>query len=70
MAGLVVPADIAGGWIYILTDQPNGILYLGTTNTRSQRVFEHRSGFGDGFTKQQVTRLVIGTIFSISQRRK
>ncbi|MEA2919534.1 MAG: putative endonuclease [Bradyrhizobium sp.] len=58
MAGLV-PAihvlqnfNMAGGYVYILTNRPNGILYVGVTNDLVPRVFEHRSGFVDGFTKR------------------
>ncbi len=58
MAGLV-PAihvsqtcSMAGGFVYILTNRPNGILYVGVTNDLVRRVFEHRSGFVDGFTKK------------------
>jgi putative endonuclease len=45
-------ARMAGGYIYILTNRPNGILYVGVTNDLVRRVFEHRSGFVDGFTRR------------------
>ena len=48
-----------GGYIYILTNRPNGVLYVGVTNDLVRRVFEHRSGFVDGFTKRHgLKRLV------------
>jgi putative endonuclease len=40
------------GFVYILTNPPNGILYVGVTSDLVRRVFEHRSGFVDGFTKR------------------
>jgi putative endonuclease len=51
--------SMAGGYVYILTNRRNGILYVGVTNDLVRRVFEHRSGFVDGFTKQHgLKRLV------------
>jgi len=41
-----------GGWVYIMTNRPNGTLYVGTTTDLSRRVWEHRNGVADGFTKK------------------
>jgi putative endonuclease len=41
-----------GGFVYILTNRPNGVLYVGVTNDLVRRVFEHRSGLVEGFTRQ------------------
>ncbi|HZR71650.1 GIY-YIG nuclease family protein [Bradyrhizobium sp.] len=58
MAGLV-PAihvleslHLAGGYVYILTNRPNAILYVGVTSDLVRRAYELRSGFVDGFTKR------------------
>jgi putative endonuclease len=40
-----------GGWIYILTNHPNGTLYIGVTSNLVQRVWQHREGVVPGFTK-------------------
>ena len=39
-----------GGWVYIMTNRPNGILYTGVTSDLARRVFEHREGLLPGFT--------------------
>ena len=45
--------------LYILTSQPNGTLYTGVTTDLVRRVWEHRSGLVEGFTKRyRVHRLV------------
>jgi putative endonuclease len=41
-----------GGWIYIMTNKPNGTLYVGVTSDLARRAWEHREGVVDGFTKQ------------------
>jgi putative endonuclease len=48
-----------GGWVYIMTNRPNGTLYVGTTTNLARRVWEHRPGLADGFTrKYSLHRLV------------
>jgi putative endonuclease len=57
MAGLVPAIHVfqdrpmAGGYVYFLTNKPNGILYVGVTNDLARRVYEHRTGAVNGFTK-------------------
>jgi predicted GIY-YIG superfamily endonuclease len=40
-----------GGTIYILSNRPDGVLYIGVTNDLIRRVFEHRGGVVQGFSK-------------------
>ncbi len=48
-----------GGWVYIVTNRPNGILYVGVTSDIARRVWEHREGVVEGFTKRyKLKRLV------------
>jgi putative endonuclease len=39
-----------GGWVYIVTNRPNGTLYLGVTSNMPRRAFEHRNRLMKGFT--------------------
>ena len=41
-----------GGWVYIMTNQPNGTLYIGVTSDMARRAWEHREGVVEGFTKR------------------
>jgi putative endonuclease len=58
MAGLVPaihavqPHAMRGGWIYIMTNRPNGTLYTGVTSDLARRAYEHREGLYEGFTKR------------------
>ena len=46
-------------YVYILTNQRNGTLYIGVTGNLVQRVYQHRNKFVDGFTKKYgLTQLV------------
>ena len=37
-----------GGWVYIMTNRPNGTLYLGVTGNIARRAWEHREGVMEG----------------------
>ena len=39
------------GWVYIMTNRPNGTLYVGVTSNLPRRIWEHREGVADGFTR-------------------
>ena len=39
-------------WVYILASRLGGTLYIGVTNDLVRRVYEHREGLADGFTKK------------------
>jgi putative endonuclease len=64
-----------GAWVYIVTNRPNGTLYIGVTSNLARRAWEHREGVVDGFTKTYgLKRLVYfeehGTIIDAIQREK
>jgi putative endonuclease len=66
---------MSGAWVYIMTNRPNGTLYVGVTTNLARRAWEHREGLIDGFTKTYgLTRLVYAeqhdTILSAIQREK
>jgi len=48
-----------GGWVYIVANRPDGTLYTGVTGDLARRVWEHRQGIIEGFTrKYRLRRLV------------
>ena len=38
--------------VYIVSNQRNGTLYVGVTSNLARRVYEHREGLVDGFTRR------------------
>ena len=59
----------------MMTNRPNGTLYVGVTNSLARRAWEHREGVIDGFTKRYgLKRLVYAEryeeITSAIQREK
>ena len=48
-----------GGWVYILTNRPNGTLYVGVTSDIAKRAWEHRQGVVDGFSKRYALKRLV-----------
>ncbi len=48
--------QMRGGWVYIMTNHPNGTLYTGVTADLARRTYEHREGLYAGFTKRYALR--------------
>ena len=65
MAGLVPTiheddsAAMRGAWVYIVTNRPNGTLYVGVTGDIARRAHEHREGLVVGFTKRYGLRRLV-----------
>ena len=41
-----------GGWVYILCNKPNGVLYIGVTADLAARMMQHRAGTGSAFCRK------------------
>ena len=56
-------------YVYILSNEQNGTLYIGVTNDLMRRVYEHKSKQIDGFSKKyNLTKLVYYEIFDDEMR--
>ncbi|TNE58750.1 MAG: GIY-YIG nuclease family protein [Alphaproteobacteria bacterium] len=47
------------GYVYILTNQRNGTLYIGVTSNLPKRIWEHRNGVVPGFTKSHGLKILV-----------
>lgn len=48
-----------GGWVYMMTNKPHGVLYIGVTADLIRRASQHRAGEIEGFTQRyNLKRLV------------
>ena len=41
-----------GGWVYIMTNKRDGVLYIGITSDLAVRVHQHRTGIGSKFCRR------------------
>jgi len=48
------------GWVYIMTNRPRGVLYVGVTSDLVRRISEHREGSEEVFSSRyRLKRLVL-----------
>jgi putative endonuclease len=64
-----------GGWLYMMANRRDGVIYVGVTSDLPKRVWEHREGVVEGFTKRyRLKRLAyferLADILSAIQREK
>jgi putative endonuclease len=46
-------------YVYIMARAKNSTLYVGVTNDLVRRVYEHKEGLVDGFTKKYSTKMLV-----------
>ena len=46
-------------YVYILASKKNGTLYVGVTNDVVRRVYEHKEGLAEGFTKRHGVKSLV-----------
>lgn len=47
------------GYVYIMTNKYNSVLYIGVTSNLPKRIWEHKNKTVDGFTKNyNITKLI------------
>ena len=64
-----------GGWVYMMTNRRAGTLYVGVTSDLPRRVWEHREGLVEGFTRRYGLTILVWAehhddILSAIQREK
>ena len=47
------------GWVYIMANRPRGAIYVGVTSDLVQRVWQHKQGVAEGFTKTNNTKMLV-----------
>ena len=58
--GMVLPMDKRKNpAVYIMASRRNGTLYTGVTSDLERRIYEHKEGRMDGFTKQYQCKLLV-----------
>ena len=48
-----------GGWTYIMTNKPHGVLYIGVTGHLAARVYQHRTDTGAAFCRRYGLKMLV-----------
>ncbi len=48
-----------GSYVYIITNKRNGTLYIGVTSDLKKRVWEHKEGIVEGFSKRYDLKMLV-----------
>jgi putative endonuclease len=48
-----------GGWVYIMTNRPDGTLYIGVTSDLARWVAEHKEGMDSIFTARYGLKILV-----------
>ena len=48
-----------GGFVYIVANRRNGTIYIGATSNLPKRVWEHRDGVIEGFTRKYSCKILV-----------
>ena len=51
--------QMKGGWVYIMTNRRNGTLYTGVASDLPRRVYQHREGLMEGFTRRYGLKMLV-----------
>ncbi len=46
-------------FVYILASKKNGTLYIGVTNNIGRRIYEHKQGFNEWFSKKYNVKILV-----------
>ena len=46
-------------WVYILASRPRGTLYVGMTGDLIRRIYQHREGLANGFSKEHAVKMLV-----------
>jgi len=48
-----------GGYVYILASKKRGTLYIGVTSDLVARIYQHKTEYQEGFTKQHNVKILV-----------